>query len=132
MCVRFLLLLLLLLLCMDLFSCTVSLSASLYDNQHSIIIQYTSPHPTTHPTPVLPPFQIALQFVSSHGETKGSRSPLLLAAAAGQTEKIGTLLAMGLDPSVADDEGNTMMHYAAIENKSDIIQKYYEKVSGCL
>ncbi|XP_070174105.1 transient receptor potential cation channel subfamily A member 1-like [Littorina saxatilis] len=72
--------------------------------------------------------KIVLQFVKSHGEVRGSRSPLLLAAASGQTDKIASLLTMGLDPAATDDEGNTMIHHAAIENQHQVITKFHDKV----
>nr|KAG5701548.1 hypothetical protein BaRGS_024798 [Batillaria attramentaria] len=73
--------------------------------------------------------KIALRFVKKlQADTPTTRSPLLLAAAAGECDKIQTLISMGLDPTDTDDEGNTMLHRAAMENQSDVILKFHSKI----
>lgn len=69
--------------------------------------------------------QIAMQFTK---DSQAVRSPLLLAAAAGDCEKITELLKMGLDPGVIDDDKNTILHRAAMEDRYQVIKSFHDKV----
>ncbi|XP_025080554.1 uncharacterized protein LOC112556099 [Pomacea canaliculata] len=69
--------------------------------------------------------KIAMQFTK---DSQAVRSPLLLAAAAGDCEKITELLKMGLDPGVIDDDKNTILHRAAMEDRYQVIKSFHDKV----
>ncbi|XP_041371421.1 uncharacterized protein LOC121384979 [Gigantopelta aegis] len=57
------------------------------------------------------------------------KSPLLQAAAGGHCDKVEMLLQLKLDPLARDDEGNNLMHYAAINNRHAVIRKFSDRLS---
>ena len=71
---------------------------------------------------------MTIHHYNSHGFGKKSKSPLLLAASAGHVTKIKTLLSFGLELSTADEEGNSVIHCAAMENRHAVIKEFQNKV----
>ena len=53
-----------------------------------------------------------------------SRQPLCIAAGSGRWDKIDFLLKLKQDPLVCDSDGNTFLHYAAMNNKHHVIEKF--------
>ena len=53
------------------------------------------------------------------------RQPLCVAASLGKLDKIDFLMRMGLETETTDKEGNSFLHYAAMENQHEVIKKFY-------
>ncbi|XP_060084221.1 uncharacterized protein LOC132563479 [Ylistrum balloti] len=56
------------------------------------------------------------------------KSPLCIAASLGRCRKIETLITMGADPEHQDEDGNTILHHAAANNKDDVIKMFHNIV----
>lgn len=73
--------------------------------------------------------KVALKFLRNLNASAAiTHSPILLAAENGECEKIQTLLKLKLDARATDEEGNTMLHRAAMENQSEVIMRFSNKV----
>ncbi|GFO29474.1 ankyrin-1 [Plakobranchus ocellatus] len=64
----------------------------------------------------------------SPGSMSGVNSVLHLAAAAGNTERIKLLLKMKVDAKATDDNGNNILHIAAMKNQADVIAQLHQLV----
>ena len=54
--------------------------------------------------------------------------PFFIAAASGRIDKIRFLLEVEDDPLATDKDGNTFLHYAAMNNEYELIKTFHEKI----
>ncbi|KAL3837009.1 hypothetical protein ACJMK2_022402, partial [Sinanodonta woodiana] len=70
----------------------------------------------------------SLAMNSQYGVTTTARLPLCVAAATGRCDKIDFLLQMGLNPMESDNDKNTFLHHAALNNQFKVIETFKDKI----
>ncbi|OWF52231.1 uncharacterized protein LOC110448031 [Mizuhopecten yessoensis] len=78
--------------------------------------------------------EIVLRVLTEHytnlrSNTIKVKSPLCIAASLGNCPMIKILLKMRVDPEETDENGNTFIHHAAINNQDNVIKHFHKKVS---
>ncbi|KAK7489491.1 hypothetical protein BaRGS_00019290 [Batillaria attramentaria] len=74
--------------------------------------------------------EITLQYYKKlRADKPMTRPPILIAAENGECEKIQTLLNMKLDPHATDEEGNTLLHLAAMNDEAEVIRRFHKQVN---
>ncbi|XP_060077187.1 uncharacterized protein LOC132556762 [Ylistrum balloti] len=73
--------------------------------------------------------ELTEHYTNLRSSNENVKSPLCIAASLGNCSMIKILLKMRVDPEETDEDGNTFIHHAAINNQGDVIKHFHKKVS---